>query len=231
MERGLGPRLGRSRAYGVPLAMNMPGRRTDGEGSKVKTGSLKKDSPTAVPLRKKKARGAPHRGRWRTPASAIDYKVSSKLYNAGLRHVRRNRVESARRFLNHCVEKYPTHERAWVTLAQMEKRVGCRPTCEKILKGGLRHNPQSAAILQAWALHLLQEKDRRNEFMAYGLLIAAVQYEPSLASVLKWKGVREIGIRWKRARCRSCLRTMRVKVEKHENCSTCKPSSCSCLNE
>merc|ERR1711907_673485 len=88
------------------------------------------------------------RGRWQTPAAAKDYQESMKMYQSGLRHVRTKRYPSARRILTQCAAQHPTFERAWVTLAQMEKKVDSREKCESILKSGLLHNPRSAAILQ-----------------------------------------------------------------------------------
>lgn len=140
------------------------------------------------------------RNRWRTSVSAVDHAESLKIYDVGLRHVRSKRYPSARRIFQTCATRHPTFERAWVTLAQMEKKVSSRKTCEQVLKQGLLHNPRSAALLQAWGLHLLQEEDRQCDLMAYGLLRASVTYDPENRGVLRWKRVREIGIEWRRAR-------------------------------
>lgn len=139
-------------------------------------------------------------GRWHTPTAAKDYEESMKMYKSGLRHVRTKRYPSARRILSQCAARHPTFERAWVTLAQMEKKVDSREKCESILKSGLLHNPRSGAILQAWGLHLLQEEDHRCDLMAYGLLRASVDMDPKNKNVLKWSRVREIGRRWRQIR-------------------------------
>jgi len=150
-------------------------------------------------------------GRWRTPVAASEYAESMKIYDVGLKHIRTKRYPSARRLLRACQEKHPTFERAWVTLAQMEKKVNSRKECEIILKSGLWYNPRSAAILQAWGLHLLQDAENGNDLMAYGLLKAAAEIDPSLKNVLNWKQVREIGQRWRAERqSRSRLRTLRA---------------------
>lgn len=139
-------------------------------------------------------------GRWRTPTAAKDYEESLKMYKSGLRHVRTKRYPSARRILSQCAARHPTFERAWVTLAQMEKKVDSREKCESILKSGLLHNPRSAAILQAWGLHLLQEEDHQSDLMAYGLLRASADRDPRNKNVMKWSRVREIGRRWRQIR-------------------------------
>lgn len=90
----------------------------------------------------------------------------------------------------------------------MEKKVASRRQCEVILKNGLWHNPRSAAILQAWGLHLLQEEDSRCDLMAYGLLRASADIDPANKNVLKWKRVRKIGQQW---------RTMRHKARKERH--------------
>lgn len=108
---------------------------------------------------------------------------------------------------------HPTCERAWVTLAQVEKKAAeptldvSRHKAENVLKAGLRHNPKSAAILTALGLHMLQEGDERRDIVAYGLLRVAGEYDPSAKSVLRWKRVREAGsryrvLRWRARRCR-----------------------------
>lgn len=140
------------------------------------------------------------RGKWRTPVAAVEYEQSLKMYDCGLRHVRTKRYPSARRILQECATRHPTFERAWVTLAQMEKKVASRRQCEVILKNGLWHNPRSAAILQAWGLHLLQEEDSRCDLMAYGLLRASADIDPANKNVLKWKRVRKIGQQWRTMR-------------------------------
>lgn len=140
------------------------------------------------------------RKRWRTPVAHADYAQSVKIYDRGLHHVRRKKYNSARRVLMTCAKLHPTFERAWVTLAQVEKKNGQRDECERILKDGLAHNPQSSAILQAWGLHLLQEEDPKHDIMAYGLLQSAVKKDPSKRGVLKWKRVRSIGHEWARVR-------------------------------
>lgn len=129
-----------------------------------------------------------------------EYTQSVKIYDRGLKHVRQKRYKSARRVLLVCAKLHPTMERAWVTLAQVEKRQGQRDECQRILKSGLLYNPRSSALLQAWGLHLLQEEDPKCDLMAYGLLQAAVKKDPSKRGVLKWERVRSIGNRWARAR-------------------------------
>jgi len=140
--------------------------------------------------------------RWRTPSVREDYETSLKIYQIGLRHARKRRYSAARRFFTRCAERYPTFERAWVTLAQMEKSMighedkESRKRAVQVLKNGLRCNPRSSAILQSWALHLLQEETQQSDLMAYGLLIAAVQYDPTARGILRWKRVQEIGEQW-----------------------------------
>lgn len=184
-------------------------------GGQDQTGKSTFGSPKSGVVQKK-------RDRWRTSASAVEYAESLKMYDVGLKHVRSKRYESGRRILQTCATRHPSFERAWVTLAQMEKKVTSREMCEQILKKGLLHNPRSAALLQAWGLHLLQEGDARHDLMAYGLLRASVTNDPENRGVMRWKRVREIGIQWKRARHqkrkrRHRLQKLAIKREEIEN--------------
>jgi len=75
----------------------------------------------------------------------------------------------------------------------MEKKCEDREGCRDVLQLGLKLNPRSACLLQAWGLHELQEG---NGLKAYGLLESSVRYDARNANVLKWKAVREIGASW-----------------------------------
>lgn len=120
-----------------------------------------------------------------------------KIYNTGLQHARKKKYRSARRILSQCAILHPTFERAWVSLAQMEKKAGDRDTGELVLRQGLRQNPKSSAILLALGLHLLQEEDSKRKLQALGLVRSAVKYDPeSSRPVLKWKPVRVVARDW-----------------------------------
>lgn len=132
--------------------------------------------------------------KWRTPSAPSERADCLKLYEAGLFLARRRKYDNARRLFAMCGEKYPTFEGAWVSLAQMLKNIDWAES-EKVLQHGLRQNPKSSHIMQAWALLLLQKNNTRTDLMAYDLLETAVKYDPSNSGVLRWKRVKEIGKR------------------------------------
>lgn len=129
------------------------------------------------------------------------------MYDTGMQHFREREFESARQMFRKCQHRFPDHERAYISLAQMEKNVSKVPTrserhnAEMVLKDGLYHNPRSAAIMQAWGLHLLQEQTDQADLVAYGLLRTASLLDPVIVKgVMKWKRVKDIGRSWR------CLR-------------------------
>lgn len=121
------------------------------------------------------------------------------MYQTALVHTRKRRYSTARAYYTVLEQVCPSHVRAWVSHAQMEKKES-RSRGEEVLRTGLRANPRSPQLLQAWGLHLLQEESEQKEVMAYGLLDLATQIDPSLMGVMKWKRVRGIGDGWETQR-------------------------------
>lgn len=103
----------------------------------------------------------------------------------------------------------PEHAKAWISYAQMEKRRElvnakedpCTPehnkkdmekyrTARSILYRGLRHNPASVLILQAWGL---LEMQRENYWAAARLLQRCANTDPERCGyLLRWKPVRDV---------------------------------------
>lgn len=89
-------------------------------------------------------------------------------------------------------ELHPDHHKAWVSWAQLEKRIAQEERfakCRDVLQRGLTLNPNSVFLIQAWGLMELQ---RGNFFAAVMLLERCAQADPVRCSpVLKWKPVRD----------------------------------------
>lgn len=89
-------------------------------------------------------------------------------------------------------ELHPDHHKAWVSWAQLEKRIAQEERfarCRDILQRGLTLNPDSVFLIQAWGLMELQ---RGNFFAAVVLLERCAQADPARCSpVLRWKPVRD----------------------------------------
>jgi len=105
------------------------------------------------------------------PWEALGFGTTSttnrETYAAAMLHNRNEEYMLARRAFTRCLHNDPQFARAWVSYAQMEKRLGYRKRGRKLLQMGLRSSPRSPVLLQAWGLHELQEG---NGLMAYGLL-------------------------------------------------------------
>jgi len=136
-----------------------------------------------------------------------------ELYKLAMEHNRHQEYVLARRAFTRCLKLDTAYSRAWVSYAQMEKRLGNRARGRQILQMGLRRSPRDYALLQAWGLHELQEGKEVNNLMAYGLLTSSVKYNPKLSGVLKWKAVKEIGITWHALRARAMQRRQKIAVQ------------------
>ncbi|GBF90047.1 hypothetical protein Rsub_02755 [Raphidocelis subcapitata] len=143
---------------------------------------LRSGLPRAAPAAPARAGGA---------ASAYDDPDAS--YAVALELARAERYGAARDAFEALVRAHPHCCKAWVSYAQMEKRVGRNGEPERlqiaryILQRGLSSNPDSACLAQAWGLLELQ---RGNFWAAVRLLERCVVMEPANAPVLKWLPVR-----------------------------------------
>ncbi|BDA42044.1 probable protein high chlorophyll fluorescent 107 [Coccomyxa sp. Obi] len=117
----------------------------------------------------------------------------SALYAAALQLARSQDYVRARDAFQRCVELCPDFTKAWVSWAQLEKRVKLGDgvdhveRCRCVLQRGLTLNPKNASLCQAWGLMELQ---RGNVVAAVLLLERCVAYDPRCSPVLKWKAVR-----------------------------------------
>mmetsp|Transcript_35129 Transcript_35129/g.59125 ORF Transcript_35129/g.59125 Transcript_35129/m.59125 type:complete len:242 (+) Transcript_35129:3-728(+) len=127
------------------------------------------------------------RGGFCIPRAVTQAYTSSReeLYEEALQHTRIQQYDRARRSFQNCVAVWPDFCRAWVSYAQMEKKFS-REDCRQVLQLGLKLNPRSDCLLQAWGLLELQEG---NGLQAYGLLESSVRCGAN-ANVLKWKIVK-----------------------------------------
>mmetsp|Transcript_26711 Transcript_26711/g.58155 ORF Transcript_26711/g.58155 Transcript_26711/m.58155 type:complete len:231 (-) Transcript_26711:231-923(-) len=163
------------------------------------------------------------RGGFCVPKAVIEgFPPPEQLYEKALEYTRHQRYAQARRTFQQCVAGSPDFCRAWVSYAQMEKKCNNRESCREVLQLGLKLNPRSACLLQAWGLHELQEG---NGLKAYGLLESSVRYDARNAHVLKWKAVKEVGADWHairssaRQRRKERLRwTMQTAAERKDGC-------------
>lgn len=117
-------------------------------------------------------------------------KLSYRLYAYALTLSRAQDHESARRVFEILLARFPNFCKAWVSYAQMEKRLSRSSTaagpskCREILQRGLRLNPSSACLAQAWGLMELQ---RGNMWAAVRLLERCASLDSTCTPVLKWK--------------------------------------------
>eukprot|EP00877_Chromochloris_zofingiensis_P006341 jgi/Chrzof1/1960/Cz10g28010.t1 len=128
-----------------------------------------------------------------------------QLYDYALKLSREEDYKGARQAFEVLLRRYPFLCKAWVSYAQMEKRIGRRSdpdrmeACRVILQRGLQLNPSSACLAQAWGLMELQ---KGNFWAAVRLLERCVTLDPSCSPVLKWKPVdsarKTVGSRTKR---------------------------------
>ena len=137
------------------------------------------------------SRRAPPRGA-HGEAEAWPHPAAGEFQEA-LRLARSADHNAARRALEEHLREAPWHVKAYITLAQVEKRsAGYDPSGHRagrrVLVRGLRKCPGSGELLQAWALTELQ---LGNSLAATVLLEAAVGFEPALADVLRWQPVRQ----------------------------------------
>jgi len=113
------------------------------------------------------------RGGFCIPRAVTQAYTSSReeLYEEALQHTRIQQYDRARRSFQNCVAVWPDFCRAWVSYAQMEKKFS-REDCRQVLQLGLKLNPRSDCLLQAWGLLELQEGDG---LQAYGIQCARIQ--------------------------------------------------------
>lgn len=84
---------------------------------------------------------------------------------------------------------HPSFELGFVSHAQMQRIVfKSMPRCRWVLRQGLRANPESPILVQAWGLHEMQ---RENHLLGIALLTLAVELDPSMEPVTRWKNHRE----------------------------------------
>jgi len=131
-----------------------------------------------------------------------------KLYEEALQHTRIQQYDHARRSFQNCVAVWPDFCRAWVSYAQMEKKFS-REDCRQVLQLGLKLNPRSDCLLQAWGLLELQEG---NGLQAYGLLESSVRCGAN-ANVLKWKIVKCVSEDWHAIRRTATLRKIQRNLQ------------------
>jgi lipopolysaccharide biosynthesis regulator YciM len=137
----------------------------------------------------------------RNPALARDagLPASHKLlmppqYASALQLARLQDWTKAREAFEECCAASPDFVKAWVSWAQLEKRVSLASAdtqdrfkrCREVLQRGLQMNPQSAALCQAWGLMELQ---KGNWLAAILLLERCVAHDPRCSPVLRWKQV------------------------------------------
>lgn len=105
--------------------------------------------------------------------------------------------EAARAVFEQVVAIYPELTKAWVSYAQMEKRVGkCAGMqgvqrfnrCREVLQRAMTIHPTSPELTQAWGLMELQ---KGNLLAAVKLLERCAQQDPRNLPVLRWKPVRD----------------------------------------
>eukprot|EP00775_Hariotina_reticulata_P002867 gene2867-3159_t len=116
----------------------------------------------------------------------------TSLYEHALELSRQEQYEEARAVFEDLLRQYPSMCKAWVSYAQMERRLGriADPfhfhMARQILQKGLQLNPDSGCLAQAWGLLELQ---KGNLWAAIRLLERSVDMDPVLAPVLRWKPV------------------------------------------
>ena len=109
-------------------------------------------------------------------------------YRRSLELSRKSMIEEARIEFEKTLSDNPKLCKAWVSYAQMEKRIGNMPKCRSILRKGIKYNPESSCIIQALGLHEMQ---RDNLLLANELLKLAVILDPKNKPVLKWKRIQD----------------------------------------
>ncbi|KAK9785340.1 hypothetical protein WJX73_004675 [Symbiochloris irregularis] len=142
---------------------------------------------------------------------------SALLFSRALQLARTQDFEAAREAFQECVMSCPTHAKAWISWAQMEKRQKTAIAndhyrrCQGVLQQGLLANPDSAKLCQTWGLLELQ---RGNMVAAVKLLERCVLADPSLSPVLKWKAVQvaQQAVVTRRRAHRLSMRAHRVSV-------------------
>lgn len=114
------------------------------------------------------------------------------MYERALELSRQEKYDQARVAFEQLVQQHPTFCKAWVSYAQMERRMGRisdplrLAVARQILQRGLATNPDSGCLAQAWGLMELQ---KGNFWAAVRLLERSVVMDPFLTPVLRWKPV------------------------------------------
>lgn len=123
-------------------------------------------------------------------ASSKGHAGADELYGSALELARKQLYNEARDTFETLLSQHPHLCKAWVSYAQMEKRMNKhRPPygqCREILQRGMLYNPSSACLAQAWGLMELQ---RGNLLGAIKLLERCVTLDPNLSPVLSWAQV------------------------------------------
>lgn len=121
-----------------------------------------------------------------------------RLYGRALQAARSQDFEVGRDAFEELLEEYPGMCKGWVSYAQMVKR------CDKfdahrrwerarqVLQRGMKFNPRSGCLAQAWGLMELQ---KGNFLGAVKLLERSVSLDPSCSPVLKWQPVRKAKVK------------------------------------
>lgn len=123
------------------------------------------------------------------PGAKESLDLDSMLLTA-VTHAKANEFEAARASFQRLTEVHPHACKAYVSWAQMEKRMMDDMRflrCRNVLQAGTARNPDSACLIQAWGLMELQ---RGNFWAALMMLERAVKIDPKNSPVLKWVPVR-----------------------------------------
>lgn len=133
---------------------------------------------------------------WGSRSEGLDVSCSKpedeSLYSLALHLARGENYQGARDAFEVLLLQYPHMCKAWVSYAQVERRLGriSDPNrfeaARQVLQRGLQLNPGSACLAQAWGLMELQ---RGNWWAAVRLLERCVVMDPANSPVLRWHPV------------------------------------------